>query len=175
MRPSTLELTALDLRDDSARRSQSIGAVKPPRRNAGSVLCVSTSLALIAATTLMRVLVLGRARVLKEGSSLHARWFILVWSLAQVRTPGPLPPDPRLTLCDLNACESLGARSRSIARISLNRLTTIWYAMSLAALLGLRARAILDARGKHDFTVDDLERLLVISCGRGERGAETTW
>ena len=47
----TLEFTALALRDDSARRSHSIGAVKPPRRKAGSVLCVSTSFALMAANT----------------------------------------------------------------------------------------------------------------------------
>lgn len=44
----TLELTALDLRELSASRSQSIGAVNPPSRNAGSVLVVSRSLPLIA-------------------------------------------------------------------------------------------------------------------------------
>jgi|TARA_B110000967_G_scaffold105891_1_gene108634 hypothetical protein len=61
-------------------------------------------------------------------------------------------------------------------RISLNRRTTTWYALSLAALLGLRARAILDARGKHDFVVDaDLALLLDRSCGMGGRGADTTW
>lgn len=74
-RPKTLEFTAFDFKDDSASRSYSIGAVKPPRRNAGSVLCVSTSLALI-----------------------EAMWFILFWSLALVRTPGPFPPLPRFTL-----------------------------------------------------------------------------